>query len=84
MRHIPTPTPIDDDEIAAALAAVRCYIEPAQPDRAAEPPRRAAWHSAGMLEAQGRPPVYHRAQSSWGSVDRAVRAHHWSYGIIDV
>jgi len=84
MRHISTPTLSDEDEIAAALAAVRCYIEQAQPDVAAEPTRPTAWRNAGMLEAQGRPPVYHRTQSSWGSVDRAIRAQHWSYGIIDL
>lgn len=75
--------PIEDDEIAAALAAIQCYVEQ---DRLAAPKscEKPAWRVAAALEAQGLRPARHAARSTWGSADRVSRAHHWSYGIVGI
>jgi hypothetical protein len=69
-----------DDELAAALAAVRCYVEQPTHDEAIEAPMR-AWHAAAALEAQGLPPTRNGQYRAWGTVDRAGRTGRWSYGI---
>jgi hypothetical protein len=83
MRFDTTPS---DDEIAAALAAVRCYVEqralgdsPA-PSEAVAPPTR-PWSTAAALAAQGLPPSRGGAHRGWGAAERAARAGRWSYGI---
>jgi hypothetical protein len=71
------------DEIAAALAAVRAYIEEDRPAAAAAPPPR-PWHIAAALEAQGLPPTRNGAHHAWGAAERAARASRWSYGITGI
>jgi hypothetical protein len=83
MQYDPKPS---DDEIAAALAAVRCYIErraiddPVALSDAMAPPAR-PWSIAAALAAQGLPPTRGGAHRAWGTADRAARASRWSYGI---
>jgi hypothetical protein len=83
MRHAPAPT---DDEIAAALAAVRCYVEQralgdaAAAFEVATPPVR-PWSAASALAAQGLPPTRGGAHRTWGAAERAARTGRWSYGI---
>jgi hypothetical protein len=81
MRHDPTPIP-QDDEIAAALAAIRCYIEEQQPTEMPEARPRAAWRAAAILESQGLRPTRNGDHRAWGAADRAARASRWSYGIV--
>jgi len=76
-------TILTDDEIAAALAAVRCYVGPAESKAAAAPPAR-HWHSAAIIEAQGLPPTRNSQHRAWGAAERAARAGRWSYGIIGI
>jgi hypothetical protein len=71
------------DEVAAALAAVRAYIEADQPVGAPAPPAR-PWRVAAALEAQGLPPTRNGAHRAWGAVERAARASRWSYGITGI
>jgi len=71
------------DEIVAALAAVRAYIEAGRPVGAPAPPRR-PWRVAAALEAQGLPPTRNGAHHAWGAVERSKRAIHWSYGITGI
>ena len=83
MHYEPIPT---DEEIAAALGAVRCYIEQSalgdtvDRSESVAPPAR-AWSAAAALAAQGLPPTRGGAHRTWGTVNRASRANHWSYGI---
>jgi hypothetical protein len=84
MHHEAGPT---DDEIPAALAAVRLYIEQQtlgdQADRSGGPaPTARSWSTAGALAAQGMPPTRGGTHRSWGAAERAARAGRWSYGII--
>jgi hypothetical protein len=62
-----------DDEIAAALVAVRLYLEAEQTDALQPAPPPSAWRVAARLEAQGvaqlRGPAPH-----WGNVERLRRA----------
>jgi hypothetical protein len=72
-----------DEEIAAALAAVRCYIKQRALDdvaSAAAPVR--AWSAAGAFAAQGLPPTRGGMHRTWGAVERAERASRWSCGLI--
>ena len=78
LDSIATPS---DQEIAAALAAVRCYIE--QPADT-PPPVRPAWCAAAALEAQGLPAARNGDHSAWGTADRAARGSRWSYGIVGI
>ena len=79
MEH--SQTPIDEDLIAAALAAVYCHIEQDAPDLAPDALTPPAWRTAAAFEAQGLPSARSRS-SAWGTVDRAARASRWSYGIV--
>jgi hypothetical protein len=81
MRHMRYDAMPSEDEIAAALAAVRCYIDVTAPMQVAAPPAR-PWHTAAALEAQGVPPTRNGSNRAWSSVDRAARAGRWSSGII--
>ncbi len=76
-----TETPFDEDLVAAALAAVRCYISEEQRDDMPDTPVRLAWSAAAVLIAQGQAPS-RGAQARWGTVDRVGRAGRWSYGIV--
>jgi hypothetical protein len=83
MHHEAGPT---DDEIAAALAAVRLYIEQQalgdQVDCSESlAPAAPSWSVAAALAAQGMPPTRGGTCRSWGAVERAARASRWSYGI---
>ena len=83
MQHTPTPS---DEEIAAALAAVRCYIQQGalgDPPEAVTP-SAPAWSAAVALAAQGLPPTRGGAYRTWGTAERAARAGRWSYGITGI
>ncbi|HET9221031.1 MAG TPA: hypothetical protein VFO07_00920 [Roseiflexaceae bacterium] len=83
MHHEVGPS---DGEIAAALIAVRYYVEqhalggPVARSESVAPPAR-PWSTAAALSAQGMPPTRGGAHRSWGAVERAGRAGCWSYGI---
>jgi hypothetical protein len=83
MHHEAGPT---DDEIAAALTAIRLYVEQyALGDQAGRsesiaPPKR-PWSTAAALAAQGMPPTRGGTHRTWGTAERAARAARWSYGI---
>ena len=86
MQSIPMSVPIGDDEIIAALAALRCYIEQGEPDAVPEDaeqrPGYSAWRAAGAAEAQGMSPSRDRIGASWATIERTSRANRWSYGIV--
>lgn len=77
-------TPMADaDTVAAALAALACYIEPSTP-APAEPPAepQPAWRSAGLLAAQGLPPTRRAPSVGWAAAERVRREAGWSFGIV--
>jgi hypothetical protein len=86
MQHELGPT---DDDIAAALAAVRCYVEQqvladlAEHNESVVPFPR-PWNAAAALAAQGMPPTRGGAHRTWGAAERAARAGRWSYGIVGI
>lgn len=83
MQFASTPT---DDEIAAALAAVGCFIEQRALDEAslggAEAPPARPWSTAAALAAQGLPPTLGGVLRGWNTAERATRASNWSYGVV--
>jgi hypothetical protein len=86
MQYEPIPS---DDESAAAIAAVRCYVEQrATDDYAGQSedvaPSMRAWSAAAALAAQGLPPTRGGTHRSWGTAERAARIGRWSYGIISI
>jgi hypothetical protein len=80
----PDQPPIDDQMVAAALAAVRCYIDQDQSGDPAAPAGRTAWSTAAALAAQGQLPTPGRRVARWGSVERFGRAARWTYGIVGI
>jgi hypothetical protein len=77
MRNDPTPS---DDELAAALAAVSCYMGGSAPVQDSTLPER-PWSAAAAVEAQGLAPARNGQYRAWASVERAGRAGRWSRGI---
>jgi hypothetical protein len=77
----PDQQPADDELVAAALAAVRRYIDQDRGDDSVAP-SRPAWSSAAALAAQGQPPTPGAPPARWGTVERATRAARWAYGIV--
>jgi formate dehydrogenase assembly factor FdhD len=77
MQYNSTPP---DDEIAAALAAVRAYMEQRE---IANPvaPAAGSWHAAAVFDAQRLPATRNGRHRAWGTIDRAAREGSWSYGI---
>lgn len=84
MTDLPTlrPLRIDDDLVAAALAAVCLYLEAEQADAREEAPSPSAWQTAALIAAQGGTPARSGIVPAWRSVDRVGRAAHWSAGIL--
>ncbi|MEM8530091.1 MAG: hypothetical protein AAGF95_04565 [Chloroflexota bacterium] len=82
MSAIITQTNTRDDEIAAALAAVRCYIQETTEEPHALVSPECAWRVAAKLEAQGHSIIRNGAQSSWASAERTWRLRDWSRGIV--
>jgi len=84
MEYASTPTPTDDDTVAAALAAVYRYIAHEQTAPVPSPTPRSAWRAAAAIEAQGLSPARNGAHCAWGSVARASRAQRWSFGVLGI
>ena len=82
MSTIIIQTNTRDDEIAAALAAVRCYIQETTEDSHATVSVEDAWRVAAKLEAQGHSIIRNGAQSSWATAERTWRLRNWSKGIV--
>jgi hypothetical protein len=84
MIHITPLTPVTEDEVAAALAAVRLHLEQTTETNLVETRDvpRSAWHAAALVEARGMPPVRNGAYATWNSIERTSRARRWSKGII--
>ena len=86
MQFEPGPA---NHEIAAALAAVRCYIEQ---DALGDPaalsghgaPTVRPWSVGAALAAQGLPATRGGMHRTWAAAERAARAGHWSYGITGI
>ncbi len=78
----PDQPPIDDQMVAATLAAVRCYIDQDQSGDPMAPSGRTAWSTAAALAAQGQPPTPGHQVARWGTVERASRVVGWTYGIV--
>ena len=62
-----------DDEIAAAVAAVRCLLDQEASENTAVVPPRSAWSDAARLLAQDVAPSRLTAPT-WGNVERLRRA----------
>lgn len=74
---------VSDDEMAAALIAIRCYLEQEVPiAREPDPPPRDSWRSAALMEGQGLTAARNGTLSAWSSADRAGREARWSLGIV--
>ncbi|GAB4189313.1 MAG: hypothetical protein OHK0022_01520 [Roseiflexaceae bacterium] len=74
---------LGDDELAAALIAVRCYLEEDALPAEAEPPAAPnAWRAAAVLDGQGLTPGRNGAGATWATADRAGREWRWSSGIV--
>jgi hypothetical protein len=69
-----------DDEVAAALAAVSCYLHSMATVPVSMPSKR-PWSAAAAVEAQGLAPDRNGQHRAWASVERAGRANRWSRGI---
>ena len=84
MTNLPSVRPlrIDDDLVAAALAAVCLYLEAEQVDAIEEAPSRSAWQTAALIAAQGGTPTRSGIAAAWRTADRIGRAAHWSAGIL--
>jgi hypothetical protein len=81
--HSPaSPTRIDDDLIAAALAAIHLYLEAEQSESIEAAPPRSAWQAAALVAAQGGMPARGDRAVTWRTVDRIGRAARWSAGIL--
>lgn len=77
-----SPIRIDDDLIAAALAAIHLYLEAEQSEAVEAAPPRSAWQAAALVAAQGGVPARGDRTVTWRTVDRAGRAVRWSVGIL--
>ncbi len=75
---------LGDDELAAALIAVRCYLEEETPPADGQRPTaaRGAWRAAAVLDGQGLAPARNGAGSTWATAERAGRECRWSTGIV--
>ncbi|NOK59280.1 MAG: hypothetical protein GFH27_549283n261 [Chloroflexi bacterium AL-W] len=82
MSTIISQTNTSDDEIAAALAAVRCYIQETTEGSYVEGSSEHAWRAAAKLEAQGHSIIRNGAHSSWATAERTWRLRNWSRGIV--
>ena len=84
MTNLPSVRPlcIDDDLVAAALAAVCLYLEAEQADAIEEAPSRSSWQTAALIAAQGGTPARSGIAAVWRTVDRVGRAARWSAGIL--
>ena len=82
MSTIIIQTNTSDDEIAAALAAVRCYIQETTEEPHALVSTEHIWRVAAKLEAQGHSIIRNGAQSSWVGAERTWRLRNWSRGIV--
>ncbi len=81
MRIEITPDPLDEDVVAAALAAIALYTE-AAPGPAA--PARPVWRTAAVLAAQGIAPSRAAPPATWAAAERIGRAARWSGGALDL
>ncbi len=84
MNHstLVSPIRIDDELIAAALAAIHLYLEAEQSEAIETAPPRSAWQAAALIAAQGGVPARGDRMVAWRTVDRASRAVRWSVGIL--
>ena len=84
MTNLPSVRPlrIDDDLVAAALAAVCLYLEAEQAEAIEEAPSRSAWQAAALISAQGGTPTRSGITAAWRTADRIGRAARWSAGIL--
>jgi len=74
---------LSDDELAAALVAVRCYLEhETQAGSAQDEPPTDAWRVAAVIEGHGLTPARNGAGAAWAGADRAGREARWSRGIV--
>ena len=80
--HSVRPLRIDDDLVAAALAAVRLYLEAEQAEAIEEAPSRSTWQAAALIAAQGGTFTRSGIAAAWRTADRVGRAAHWSAGIL--
>lgn len=69
----------DDDELAAAVAAVSLLLAEGQAQPAAQP--AAAWRAAALLEGQGMAPG-RGFRPVWASAERGAWASRWSRGVL--
>jgi hypothetical protein len=84
MIHITPLTPVTDDEVAAALAAVRLHLEQTTDANIVEAhdTPHSAWGAAALVEGRGMPPARNGAYTTWNAIERTSRARRWSKGIV--
>lgn len=74
----PNPT---EDEVAAALAAVSCYVAESEP-LVAQPTEAWQWSAAATLAVQGVVATRMPLRPGWNTVERLRRAGRGMKGII--
>ncbi len=72
---------MDEEEAAAAMAAVACLLE-AEAAESRPAPRRPGWRDAALLLAQGLAPARTPVPPRWGNIERLRRAGRGGGGIV--
>lgn len=70
-----------EDEAAAALAAIACFLEESDGQLADSPPDLWQWHASASLVSQGLAPVRMPYRPAWNKVERLQRAGRGVKGI---
>ena len=71
-----------DDEIVAAIAAVRSYLDMEQPTAPVEQTAESGWQRAAKLSVQSLHPVKLATQPRWNTIERLRRGSGGFYGVL--
>lgn len=75
---------IDDDLIAAILAAIHLYLAAEEVETTDTTLPRSSWQSAALIAVQGGLPAPGKVAATWSTVDRVSRAARWSAGMLGI
>jgi hypothetical protein len=82
--HQPQTNQPDEDEVAAALAAIGHYLaaEATGQERDWEAEDQPQWRTSAILVAQGIPVVRAAQRPTWSNIERLRRVGHGGTGIV--
>ncbi len=72
----------DDDEVAAALAAISCYLRQQDEAQAVQEAETWEWRASAAMIVQGMSPFRLPSRPAWGNVERIYRAGRGTKGIV--